>query len=46
MGGRMVVPYQYSTSNRNITLTNLTEYEVVPYQYSTSNRNQQGNIQR
>ena len=36
---REVVPYQYSTSNRNLVREALTVGYVVPYQYSTSNRN-------
>ena len=35
----LVVPYQYSTSNRNVTHRRNEEPKVVPYQYSTSNRN-------
>ena len=34
-----VVPYQYSTSNRNYQSDINTNWVVVPYQYSTSNRN-------
>ena len=34
-----VVPYQYSTSNRNLCYTPYRHPSVVPYQYSTSNRN-------
>ncbi len=34
-----VVPYQYSTSNRNRLPQSETGANVVPYQYSTSNRN-------
>ena len=34
-----VVPYQYSTSNRNSNEDNQVHDTVVPYQYSTSNRN-------
>ena len=34
-----VVPYQYSTSNRNYGVDDLLGGNVVPYQYSTSNRN-------
>ena len=34
-----VVPYQYSTSNRNRRLYSSRSDRVVPYQYSTSNRN-------
>ena len=36
----LVVPYQYSTSNRNELLKISSSPGVVPYQYSTSNRNQ------
>ena len=39
MGLRIVVPYQYSTSNRNDVLKAVCVSGVVPYQYSTSNRN-------
>ena len=35
----LVVPYQYSTSNRNTAGSIMTASLVVPYQYSTSNRN-------
>ena len=34
-----VVPYQYSTSNRNSSSSAVRYPRVVPYQYSTSNRN-------
>ena len=34
-----VVPYQYSTSNRNKWVILHWKKKVVPYQYSTSNRN-------
>ena len=34
-----VVPYQYSTSNRNYGVPFVCVSFVVPYQYSTSNRN-------
>ena len=34
-----VVPYQYSTSNRNVQTADFRVDAVVPYQYSTSNRN-------
>ena len=34
-----VVPYQYSTSNRNCSHSKSFASYVVPYQYSTSNRN-------
>ena len=34
-----VVPYQYSTSNRNREADSMLGRFVVPYQYSTSNRN-------
>ena len=36
-----VVPYQYSTSNRNTGREYFFDSCVVPYQYSTSNRNLQ-----
>ena len=36
---REVVPYQYSTSNRNLLPRPGFRLQVVPYQYSTSNRN-------
>ena len=39
--GRWVVPYQYSTSNRNTGVLPAWPGCVVPYQYSTSNRNLQ-----
>ncbi len=35
----LVVPYQYSTSNRNNGDGEDQLKQVVPYQYSTSNRN-------
>ena len=35
----VVVPYQYSTSNRNNAASCSSIETVVPYQYSTSNRN-------
>ena len=35
----IVVPYQYSTSNRNYDKEETVVRVVVPYQYSTSNRN-------